>query len=68
MGSQPGPMEELAKYFYRPDLQTLAGMCLVVLFWFMTDLCSSKELAHCISVVDLISISITLMHLLKFEF
>lgn len=30
VGSQPGPMEELSKYFCWPDLQTPAGVCLLI--------------------------------------
>lgn len=52
VGSQPGPMEELSKYFCWPDLQTPAGVCLLILFWFMMDLWSSEELIRCIPVVD----------------
>lgn len=53
VGSQPGPMEELSKYFYWPDLQTPAGVCLLILFCFMMDLWSGKALVHCIPVIDL---------------
>lgn len=53
VGSQPGPMEELSKYFYWPDIQTAAGVCVLILFWFMMDLWSGKKLVHCTPVVDL---------------
>lgn len=51
VGSHPGLMEGLSKYFYWPDLQT--GVCLLILVCFMMGLESSKELIHDIPVLDL---------------